>query len=1081
MKKLLLLCFCMVSVLLQQAMAQVRAITGRVTDASTNQPLPGVAVLVKGTTTGTATGADGSYSLNVPENATTLVFRFIGYTTTERAIGNATTVNVSLPLDNKQLSEVVVTALGYQREKETLPYSVGAVNSDNLTYAKSNDVSTALVGKVSGVQIQGSPSSNFDNGNIVIRGANSLNTSQPPIYVVDGTVTDQNSVIMDNVESISVLKGAAATALYGQRAANGVVMITSKKGKKGAPSVELNLSAAFENPSVMMPYQNEYAAGYSSNSSSPRGGAKAGKPDQYDAEGYYIFRYDPKKHPESWASFDGQRILDYGADESWGPKMNGQPYRPYWSWYPGADFGKLVPLTPQPDNVKNFYQTGKNFNNSIAFSGGGDNYLYRLTYANQSRTLIIPNAERNQHQVGLNTSLDVTKRLTASADLSFTTNKQDGRPQEGYRLDGLNVTQNFNQWFQRQLDFERLKNYRNPDGSLQSWNIGDPNGTSDPSLFLAPQYWDSPYFVINENYGTSNSNRLVGNLGLNYKFTDHFSWQSNARLSHRNSEGDFRIASGGLNTDGYSIYQNVVREMNYETNFLYKRTFGDFSVDAMLGGNIRKNYLNELSEETQGGLSFPNTFDLEYSIARPLVTRDYYKREVRSIYGRASFGYKSFLFVDITNRNDWSSVLPVKNNRFMYPSIGGSFVFTELINSDAFKNVLTTGKLRASWAQVGADLLPYRVFTAIDNESPYGPTPSAEIGNEYRTGDIRPALTTSREIGADLRFFNAIGVEFTYYQDDNKDQILSLDVDPATGFSTYQINAGKIQRKGIEASITATPFSGDFTWDIGLNLGRNRSKIVELSDGLQTYLASTQRNDTRLEHRVGKEWGMLVGRMWQRDENGNVLVGSNGIPLYEINKEKGTIQPDLTGGLYNNFSYKGFSLAFSLDFQKGGLFHSLTKMYGYGSGLHEATVGVNDKGHDWRDFPSNGGGILIPGVYAPGTKVGGVDVSGQPNATYIPARSYFYTSYQRDNINKMVIDASYLKLREVRLGYELPKSLLGSMIKGANLGVMVSNAWLISAPGKDLGVDPSELEETWYEGGQLPSTRTMGINLKVRL
>ncbi|MFD2248551.1 SusC/RagA family TonB-linked outer membrane protein [Pontibacter ruber] len=1073
MKKVLLFCFILVSALLQQAMAQVRAITGRVTDASTDQPLPGVAVLVKGTTTGTATSADGSYSINVPEGGTTLVFRFIGYTTVERAIGNATTVNVGLPIDNKQLDEVVVTALGYQREKETLPYSVGAVNSENLTYAKSNDVSTALVGKVPGVIIQGSPSSSFDNGNVVIRGANSLNTTQPPLYVVDGTITDQNSVIMDNVESISVLKGAAATALYGYRAANGVVIVTSKKGRKGTPTVDLNLSAAFENPSVMMPYQNQYAAGYTSNSRTPG--------STYDAEGYYIFRYDPKVHPENWASFDGQRILDYGADESWGPKMNGQPYRPYYSWYPGADFGKLVPLTAQPDNIKNFYETGKNFNNSIGISGGGDNYLYRLTYANQNRTLIVPNAERDQHQVGLNTSLDISKKLTASADMTFTYTGTKGQPQEGYRLDGLNVTQNFNQWFQRQLDLEKLKNYRNEDGTLQSWNIGDPNGTGDPSLYLAPQYWDSPYFVINENYGKTGSNRLVGNLGLKYKFNDYLNLQSYARMSNRSAEGDFRIASGGLNTDGYTLWQNTRREMNYESNLNFKRAFGDFSIDAVVGGNISKNYYNQLEENTQGGLTFPNFFDISASVARPLVTRGYAEKTVRSLYGRSSFGYKSILFVDATLRNDWSSALPEANNSYLYPSIGGSFVFTELFNNDALTNILTSGKLRASWAQVGADLDPYSVYISTNNNPLYGSNASAEVGNQFRTGNIKSALTTSWEIGTDLRLFDRVGLEVTYYVDDNKDQILPLNIDPTTGFSTYQINAGKIQRKGIEAALLVSPFRGDFTWDATLSFGRNRSKIVELADGLENYLASTQRNDTRLEHRVGKEWGMLVGRMWQRDAQGNVLVGSNGIPLYEINKEKGTIQPDFTGGFFNSFSYKGISLAFSLDFQKGGLFHSLTKMYGYGSGLHENTVGVNDKGHDWRDFPSNGGGILIPGVYAPGTKIGGVDKSGQPNETYIPARSYFYTSLQRDNINANVIDASYLKLREVRLGYELPKSILGSMIKGANLGIMVSNAWLISAPGKEFGVDPSELEETWYEGGQLPSTRTTGLNLRVTL
>ncbi|MCX2741327.1 SusC/RagA family TonB-linked outer membrane protein [Pontibacter anaerobius] len=1066
-KKLLLFFFLMAALLQQQAMAQGKTISGRVTDAATGQALPGVAVLVKGTTTGTATSVDGTYSINLPTDKNVLVYRFIGYQAVERTVGNESQINVTLTADTEQLDEVVVTALGYTREKETLPYSVGAVNGDNLTYAKSNDVSTALVGKVPGIQIQGSPSSSFDNGNIVIRGANGLgataSTTNNPIYIVDGTVTDQNSVIMDNVESISVLKGAAATALYGNRAANGVVIITSKKGKRGETSVDLNLSAAFENPAIMMPYQDSYAAGYTSNARTPG--------STYDADGFYIFKYKPGTHPENWAAFDGQRILDYGADESWGPKMEGQQYRPYWSWYPGEDFGKLTTLDPQPDNVKNFYQTGKNFNNSIGISGGGDNFLYRLTYANQERTLIIPNAKRSQHQVGVNSSLDITKRITATADFAYTNNNTEGQPQEGYRLDGLNVTQNFNQWFQRQLNFDRLKNYRNADGSLQSWNIGDPNGTGDPSLYLAPQYWDSPYFVINENYGISSSDRLVGNLGLSYKINEHMSWQSYARMSQRSAEGDFRIASGGLNTDEYSIWQNRRREMNYETNVTYKRVFGDISVDGLVGGNIRRNSLNQLEETTQGGLSFPNFFDISASVARPLVERDYLKQDVRSLYGRASLGYKSVLFIDATLRNDWSSTLPEDNNSFLYPSIGGSFVFTELMGDNSFTNILTSGKLRASWAQVGDDLDAFQVKTVIDNVPLYGSNASAEIGNEFRTGKIEPALTTSWEVGTDLRFFNKVGLEFTYYNDANENQILSLNVDPATGFNTYQINAGKIQRTGIEAALTATPISGDFTWDFTLNFGRNRSEIVELADGLNNYLADVQRNDTRLEHRVGQEWGMLVGRMWKRDEQGRVIVGSNGLPLYEINKERGTIQPDFTGGFFNSFTYKGFNLAFSIDFQKGGLFHSLTKMYGYGAGLHENTVGVNDKGNDWRDFPSAGGGILIPGVYE----------DGSPNTTYIPARNYFYTAMQRDNINSNVIDRSYLKLREVRLGYELPTSIFGNLVKSANIGVIVSNAWLISAPAKEFGIDPSELENTWYEGGQLPSTRTTGLNLRVRL
>lgn len=1046
-----------------QAMAQERTVTGTVTAKEDGLPLPGVSIKVKGGTAGTSTSSDGKFSLRVPSNAENLVFTYIGYKTTEGTIPASNVLNMILVTDATLISEVIVTALGESREKKSLGYSVQEVKGESLTVAKSMDISSSLAGKVAGVQLQGSPSSTFDNANIIIRGISGLGVANP-LYVVDGTPTLQESVIMDNVESITVLKGPAATALYGNRAGAGVIVITSKKGSRtGKPKVDLNMSSSLEDVYILPEYQNSYAGGYSSNSTSPG--------TTYDNEGFYIFRYKPSVHPTSWSSFNNQRIIDYGADESWGPIMNGQDYRPYYSWYPGADFGKLSPLNAQPNNISDFFNTGKTFNNSIAVSGGSEAMIYRLSYNNLNRSLTIPGAIRDQHQLALNTSMNISKRLTVSTDINYTTRNTKGQPGEGYALDGSNVTQNFNQWFQRQLDIKRLKDYRNADGSLSSWNIGDPNSTGDPSLYLQPQYWDSPYFITNENFSTDIRNRIVSNLGFKYRINDIFNFSSYVRMDFNNGNGNARVANGGLQQPGYSTYQLLNNEMNYEANLNFKKGFGNITIDGFVGGNIRTNKNNTLNNSTTGGLTFPNYFDIAASVTRPNTTTTYSAREVRSIYGKASFGYKSFLYLDATLRNDWSSALPTANNSYLYPSVSTSIVFSELLKG-GISNVLSFGKIRGGFAQVGSDLNPYQVDIAINNGSIYGSNPSASIGDQFRTGQVLPSLTKSYEIGTEMRFFkDRVGFDLAYYVDNNTNQILGLNVAPASGFTTAQINAGNIQRKGWELTINGTPIrKNNFTWTASVNFSKSESIVKELAEGLNTYLYSTQRNDFRIENQVGKPWGQMVGRMVKLDAQGKtVYTSSAGTVDYTINNQLGSMLPDFIGGFYNSLNYKGIDLSFSLDFQKGGQFYSLTKMYGDGTGLTAATVALNDKGNPERSFPSLGGGVHIIGVTP----------TGAPVDTYIAARRHYYTNGQRDTRNYL-LSASYLKLREVRLGYSVPKKFLGNMpISNVNIGAIVNNAWLISAPAKKFGMDPSELEGFGNEGGQLSSTRSIGLNLRV--
>jgi TonB-linked SusC/RagA family outer membrane protein len=1058
---------------LNMALAQTTTVTGKITDAK-GAPVESATVKEKGTSNATTADANGLFKITVKQNAV-LQISATGFASFEVAAAKASKITLQESVDN--LSEVVVTALGVKREKKALGYSVQEVKGENLTIAKSTDVSTSLAGKVAGIQVVGSPSSAFDNGSILIRGVTGLGP-QEPIFVVDGTITNQSAVLMDNVENLSVLKGPAATALYGQRAANGAVVITTKRGsRKKFSGVEVNLGATFEKIALLPPYQNEYAGGYSS-SYTNKNSLGAG---YLDDQGYYIFNYDPTVHPASWASFQGQKMLEYGADESWGPKINGSMYRAYWSWYPGKEFGQLTPMVAQPNNVKDFFQTGLNLNNSVAFTSGGEGHNFRLTYGNQQRTLVIPNANRDQHQIALNGSFDVGKKMTISTDVTYTTFATKGAPAEGYDLSGLNITQNFNQWFQRQLDMDRMKQYREPDGSLNSWNIGDPNATSDFASYGVPQYWDNPYFVVAENYTTQKQNRLVGNIGFNYKFNNHLSLQSNARMNSYYNENDGRMATGSLTLPYYRQAQNQYKEMNYEANLIYKNKFGAFSVDGLAGGNIRRNSYSQMSLATEGGLSSPNYFDIAASVSRPSYSRGYEKKIVNSFYGKASVGYKDFIFVDATLRNDWSSALPTANNSYLYPSVSTSFIFTEFLKT----SWLTYGKLRASYASVGSDLGAHSLDLAINNGSFYGSNASVSIGNQFKGGGIRPALTKAYEFGVELKLFKKIGFDATVYQNNNTDQILGVDVSPSSGFSTAQINAGNIVSQGIELSLNGKPIeTKNFVWETSINWAKNRNEIKELAPGINTYLYATNRYDTRLEHRVGGQWGTYYGRKWRKDPtSGKTLIDATGQPLYDINKEIGTVLPKFTGGLFNTFRYKNFDLAFSIDFQSGGLFYSETRNFNSGTGLSQETVGVNDKGNDWRDYPgtyttatgnAGNGGIRIPGVFANGALV------GKENNRYISARAYWYTARQRDASN-VLLDASFIKLREVRLGYSIPASVLKKMpfAKSANFGVILQNAWLIWATTKQWGIDPSELEVFYREGGQLSSTRQLGVNLRV--
>ena len=1032
-----------------QSFAQEKMVTGRVI-ADDGSALPGVNVAIKGTTRGTSTNGDGEYRLSVSSNST-LVFSFIGFTSSEVAVGNQTTINVTLQTDAQQLSEVIVTGLGGTRESKAVGHALQQVGADKLTFSKETNLANSLAGKVAGVQIQGAPSSSFRSSNIRIRGVTGLSIYANPLYIVDGTPIDNlDAVNMDNVESITVLKGASATAIYGQRAAEGVVVVTSKKSVKGRVQVDVNSAITLDRVANLPSYQNEYGGGYS--------------------QEFIKFEFNPAIHPAEWQAFQGQNLIDYSADESWGPKLDGTSYRPYYSWFPSHPaFGQLVPFSPNPNNVRNFFDTGRTYNNNVSISGGSDKASFRAAITNLSRNLIIPNTKQDRNYINLGGSYDLSKKLTFSTNINVVNESQTGRPLEGY---GQGLTGSFNQWFQRQIDMDILRDYKNPDGSYNSWNINGPEN-------VKPLYWDNPFTDVYENLFHSGLDRVFGDISLAYKVAPGITLTGWVRDNVVTSRYDFRIASGTLNQDGFFTGFNKIHERNYEFLGTYNKTFGQFNFDANLGANIRRNTREAVNQSTVGGLSIPDFYNIAASKDRAAVNNFNSEKEVRSIYGTASIGYKGFIYLDGSLRNDWSSSLPVANNSYLYPSVSGSFVFSELLKS---QNILSFGKLKAGWAQVGSDTDPYQIFNTYSVGNPYGSQPTQSLPDRLPNALLKPTLSTSYDLGAEVKFLdNRIGFDLTVYNRKNTNQILPLSVSATSGFSQAMVNAGEITNRGVELAAMFVPVrANDFDWSINVNVARARTEVVELADGLDNYVlpnfavysagtnvaGSSVAFGPTVNAKVGQPFGMLVGRGFRRDADGNRLVGANGAFLFDNNVNLGSYLPDWTGGVINTLTYKGVTLNFSIDFQKGGKIYSVTQMFNAYSGLGEATVGPNDRGVEQRNPVADGGGIRADGVLADGT----------PNQQYVEAIDYYKSLFRLHE--NWLYDASYAKLRELSIGYQLPSSMLKkAKIRTAYIALVGRNLWRFAQPVQ--GIDPSEIEGIWSEGGQLPGTTTFGVNVKL--
>lgn len=1073
MKKLLL-SLSMVLFAVSFAFAQ-KTVTGTVTDADSD-PLIGATVLVKGTSSGTVTDIDGSFSVNVPDGSNMLVVSYTGYNTMEVAITDGKMMITMT--EGVALEEVVVTALGISRDKRSLGYSTQQVGGEELTRTKTGNFVNNLSGKVSGVQIK--TNNNFGGStNVVIRGNSSLTGNNQALFVIDGVPIDNGNrnsasqqrgstgydygnaasdINPDDIESVNVLKGAAATALYGSRAANGVVIITTKKGKKGkglGVSVSSSITSGTIDKTTFIEYQNEYGAGYG---------------PYYGSTGYF-----------EDIDIDGDGTLDLVVptydDASYGAKFEGQNVYQWESFVPESpNYGKPYPYQAAATTPVDFFETALSLSNSIALSGGNDEGAFRIGYTNFNTTGVLPNSEIKKNTVNFSSSYDLSDKLTAAFNGTYVSQSATGRNSTGY---SDNLMAQFRQWWQVNVDMDALEQYYTESGRNVTWN-----GVAPWAGDNSPQYWDNPYWTRFENYQTDSRNRFIGSASLSYELTDWLSAVGRFSMDDYSDLREERRAVGsvaapfGVNSigenSGYQRYDIGFRETNLDLILTATKELSDkISLKALVGTNIRKSTDDRVQSSTGGGLVVPGLYALSNSVgALPNPTENLFQKQVNGYFGSVSLGYDNLVYLDIKDRVDVASTLPLDNNTFNYFSVSSSLVISKLINSD----IINFSKVRLSYAEVGNDAPALSVYDTYSKNDNFGSATLFSVNSTKNNDALKPERTKSLEAGLEMNFYDSrFGFDFAVYKNNTVDQILPVSVTRSTGFSRKFVNAGEIQNQGFEASFYAMPVKGDdFSWTTNINYTLNRNEVISLFDGVDNLQLQSYQGGISVNATVGEPYGTIRGTGFMFDDAGNRVVNESGYYIAVADQVIGDANPDFLAGWSNTFSYKGVSLNFLIDVQKGGDVYSLDLHYGQGTGLPNYTAGDNDLGNPIRDPVADGGGVLNEGVTE----------DGVVNTTRVTA-DYFGGAFYWGNASRnpgalTVYDASFVKLRELGISYSIPSSVFKDKIKGASLSVVGRNLWIIhkNVPFADPESGLSAGNAQGYLSGSYPTVKTIGAELR---
>ncbi|QCE40726.1 SusC/RagA family TonB-linked outer membrane protein [Psychroserpens sp. NJDZ02] len=991
-------------------------ITGTITSAEDGQTLPYVNI-VTSNNSGTITDNDGQYSITILDNTETLSFSFIGYKTQQIAITNQTIINVALIEDASSLDEVVITALGLERDTKELGYVVQSLSSKGLTEVKAVNFLDNLAGKLAGVTISQGATGVGSSSKITIRGEASFSNNNP-LFVVDGVPINNNTVFnftneaaagfqeidfgngamevnADDIEEVSVLKGPSAAALYGTRASNGVIVIKTKDGKKSKGlGISINTSVFVDSAFRLPEFQNSYGQGNS------------GQFEYVDGLGGGIndnitYSWGPQLDAGIFTpQFDSPVVLPNGTIVRGGDTAlyNGDAITP-------------TLLKSNPDNLKDFYQTGVTTINNIAISNGFDTGDYRLSFTDLRSESIIPGVNLDRQTVAAKLNFEPTEKTTISTSISYTNSTSDNRPSNGYGSENANYS--LVAWGPRSLDINSLKNY---------WQPG-LEGVQQYSFNYT--FFDNPYFILYENTNSFNRDRVFGNVAFKHQFTDAFSLQFRTGMDYSSEKRELKrsYSSNRFKNGAYAEHDVFFREINTDFLLNYNKIFGDFKVDISAGGNRLDQKASTKQAQTVN-LAQPGIFSLNNAASPIEVFQFDSKKRINSFYGIAKLGYKDFLYLDITGRNDWSSALAtpfsVDGTSFFYPSASASFI---LSNTTTLPKALSFAKLRASVAQVGNDTNAYQTSAAFISQTPYNGQPTFSNQDFIPNANLKPESTTNYEFGADLRFLNdRIRFDFTYYNAITKDQIISLPIPISSGYNQQVVNGGKVKSTGVEIIAGITPIkTSNFKWNTTFNFAKNKATIEELpqADGRLTLAYSriydSANQTVWFQVEEGGQIGDIYGTGYLKNENGQFIIDDNGNYIADNTLQKlGNYNPDFTLGWNNDFNYKNWTASFLFDWRQGGEIVSRTSALG------------------------NVGGQLAETEYRPedGIIAEGVTQTGQPNTVAISAESYYRQFYDRNHEENNVYDASYLKLRQFSIGYnfKLKEGFLG-LEEGGDIAV----------------------------------------------
>ena len=1096
--------------------AIAQSVSGVVSDAGSGDALPGVAVSEKGTNNATLTDFDGKFTIKANKGAT-LVFSSMGMDSKE-VTASSDFIQVSLTASASQLDEVVVTALGMTREKKSLGYATQDVDGAEVTTVKDANFVNSLSGKVAGVQIKSSGTLG-GSANVVIRGSSSLTGNNQALFVVDGMPIsnstgnssdvargrggyDYGNAAMDinpeDIENISVLKGAAATALYGSRASNGVVLITTKSGKSNTGkktlgvTVSTGITVGAINQNTFVRHQKSYGPGYGRyyggayTSTSPTDSVFTdGRAQSYDANG------------------DGQNdiALPMGEDASFGLAVD--PNMDVYDWesiYPELPtYQQSKKHVAGENGALSFYEQSVTRNNNFAIDGGGENSSFRLSATSFDQKGIVPGSSIGRDNVSFSGRFDASDRLTVSAKANYINQNGKGRYGTGY--DSRNPNQSFRQWYNVLTDMDAQKDaYTNYGEKNYSWNAYG-YGAANPT---APHYFDNFYYSALQNFSTDSRNRIIGNIMAEYQIND---WMKLTGRMSADSYNEIREERIGTESVDVSMYTRNNRAFTEQNNDLYLNinknfgTDGEISFSGLLGYNQRRSSFQSIYGETNGGLVVPGVYALSNSVAAPAAPSESANTiGVDGIYGQASIGYQNFLYVDLSARQDVSSTLPVENNTYFYPAASLSLIWSEFVDSD----ILSFGKLRANWANVGSDAPANSLADAYVIGTPFSGTTLASAPSTQSNSNLLPENTTSTELGLEVKMFdNRVGFDVSAYNRITTNQILPAQVSTATGSFYKYVNAGRVDNEGVEVSGYITPVkTKDFQWDISVNWSTNDNTVVELFGDSKSLLLSGVQGGVNMTARVGEAFGTLEGTQYVR-------AGGDGAPLvYDWSSSRGgaryytgdvgvigNVQADWRGGINNAISYKNVRLSALIDAQMGGNFFSLDTYYGYGTGVYDFQAGTNAAGNPIRTNVEDGGGLTFEevaylGIETPQQWDGvTVDANGNPvgteNSTPMWMNDYGNAmGWALGGPKEMHIhDASFVKLREVALTYTLPTSALAGLpvagvdvsFIGRNLAILYKNTpW--SDP--EAGLAAGNLQG--YQSGAYPTLREVGVNLRVK-